>query len=109
MGLFNRRAHRDDSQEAASAPGRAIMVVRRNMTAAYYFFLEKFAKANSIELVQDRRLGDRREGSQPIPSERRNSERRGPLPATWEQGDFVLIRPADDVAQAAERKPDRIE
>lgn len=69
------------------------MIVRRGMSPDYYFYLQKFAMANNVELVQDRRVDDRRRWPLRVAAERRNNDRRAPLPTTWEKGDFVAIRP----------------
>lgn len=69
------------------------MIVRRGMSPDYYFYLQKFAMANNVELVQDRRVDDRRRWPLRVAAERRNNDRRAPPPTTWEKGDFVAIRP----------------
>jgi hypothetical protein len=74
-------------------PAREVLIVRRGMSPAYYFCLQKFAVANEVDLVQDRRLDTRRRSRRRVPEERRNDDRRAPPPSTWAQGDVVVIRP----------------
>ncbi len=66
-----------------------ILIVRRGLSDEYYTYLQKFAKTRELEIVVDRRRGERRRGPQPAPEERRREERRGPVPETWKLADFV--------------------
>src|SRR5947209_7666297 len=90
-----------------------VMIVRRTPDSACYFFLKTFAKANGLELIVDRRVGDRRQRREPRFGDRRASDRRGAPPQTWAEGDFIVIedRPQqrpDENAQLAtpEGQPD---
>jgi hypothetical protein len=76
-------------------PAREVLIVRRGMSDAYYFYLQKFAVANEVALVQDRRVDDRRHWLLNVPANRRNTDRRAPPPTTWAKGDVVVIRPQD--------------
>ena len=74
-------------------PAREVLIVRRGMSPAYYFCLEKFAVANNVDLVKDRRVDSRRRSPLRVAAERSNDDRRAPPPATWAKGDVVVIRP----------------
>ena len=74
---------------------REVLIVRRGMSPEYYFYLQKFAAANNVELIQDRRLDDRRHRALGIEEDRRSDDRRTPPPATWSRGDVIVIRPPD--------------
>ncbi len=69
-----------------------MMIVRRGLSERYYFFLELFAAARGLRVVQDRRCQDRRQASQRATEDRRRQERRGSLANTWQRADFVLAR-----------------
>ena len=79
--------------EPGAGPASETLIVRRGLSPAYYFYLQKFAVANNVELVQDRRVDDRRHWPLRVGAERRNNDRRSPAPATWATGDVVVIRP----------------
>jgi hypothetical protein len=68
------------------------LIVRRSLSPAYYFFLQTFAESSRIELIVDRRLTERRQIRHRRFGDRRRTERRGAIPATWSQGDFVVVR-----------------
>jgi len=67
------------------------IIVGRGLSSAYYFFIEIFAKQNSVNLLLDRRVAERRRLPRDIVAERRVTDRRGPMPTTWSQEDFVSI------------------
>ena len=52
------------------------LVVRRGLGLAYYFYLSVFARENNLNLLVDRRIGERRSGSKSSAVERRASDRR---------------------------------
>jgi hypothetical protein len=91
--LLDRLFRRWSRPDQRVSPAKEVMIVRRGMSSDYYSYLQQFAIANDVELVQDRRVDNRRRWLGHVPAERRNSDRRGPLPTTWEKGDFVAIRP----------------
>ena len=71
--------------------GADALIVRRGLSPDYYFFAEIFAEQNSLEVVLDRRVDDeRRRRSGEVSAERRCNDRRGALPATWDEGDIVV-------------------
>jgi len=88
IGRLFRRMKRTES-----SPTTGVMIVRRGMSSAYYFFLHAFARANRIELVRDRRTEDRRGQVQHVSGEQRKNDRRGPMSTTWDEGDFVVVTP----------------
>jgi hypothetical protein len=94
-----RRLRRIWSGTDPIGPAREVLIVRRAMSPAYYFCLQKFAVANDVDLVQDRRLDNRRRSPRRVPEERRNDDRRAPPPSTWAQGDVVVIRPQVSAAE----------
>jgi hypothetical protein len=57
------------------------LVVRRGLSSSYYFYLAVFAHENGIELIVDRRLGERRTQSSSLARERRGGDRRAERPA----------------------------
>ena len=79
---------------AVSAPGLTnVLIVRRALTPAHYFFLQAFAQSNGLRLMVDRRIHERRRETQHLFGDRRcGSDRRREAPATWHDGDFVVPR-----------------
>ena len=78
-----------------------VLIVRRALDAAYYFFIETFAKANSHEIVLDRRLDNRRRAPGHVFQERRGNDRRQPPPRSWDQGDFVVVPDSNKASVAS--------
>lgn len=68
------------------------LVVRRGLSPDFYFFLQIFAKQRGTYMVLDRRVGDRRRLPRDIGTERRRNDRRGAVPSTWSEGNFVCVR-----------------
>ena len=72
------------------------LIVRRALSPAYYFFLQTFADANRLTLVIDRRIEERRRARRRTFTERRQGDRRGSIPPSWTQGDFIVVRTAGE-------------
>lgn len=72
-----------------------ILILRRGLSDQYYAALRIFAETHGLEIVVDRRRGERRLGLQPVPGDRRRDGRRGPVPGTWELADFVACKRKD--------------
>lgn len=70
--LFNRRKPADEAES------HDLLVVRRGMSPAFYFFCTLFAKERGLVVVEDRRRKERRRRQRPTPAtERRQyAERR---------------------------------
>src|SRR5687768_4717234 len=58
------------------------LVLRRGLSEIYYFFLEIFAKQNDVDLIIDRRIGERRHMPREVPKDQRRSDRRKGPPMT---------------------------
>jgi len=71
------------------------MIVPRGMDPNYYTFLRITAEANGQQLLVDRRLRERRAALE-SGVERRESDRRGPMPRTWTEDGFVLTESQGD-------------
>jgi hypothetical protein len=70
-----------------------VLIVRRALTPAHYFFLRAFAQPNGLRVMVDRRIGERRRETQHLFGDRRcGIDRRQEAPATWHDGDFVVPR-----------------
>jgi hypothetical protein len=67
------------------------LVVRRGLSSSYYFYLSVFAQENAIELIVDRRLGDRRLRSSALARERRGGDRRADRPAPDPDADLLHV------------------
>jgi len=55
---------------------RHLFIVSRRDRALYEYLLTRFADDDRVEVILDRRYGDRRRNSRTIGSDRRRSERR---------------------------------
>jgi len=58
------------------------MVVARDAAELYASLKETFADSEGIEVILDRRFGERRGRSVPVPTDRRRGERRSRPPLT---------------------------
>ncbi len=67
------------------------LVVRRGLSSAYYFYLAIFAHENGMNLIVDRRLGERRIRSSSLDRERRGSNRRLERPAPDPDADLLCV------------------
>jgi hypothetical protein len=76
------------------------LIVRRSLSPAYYFFLQNFADANRITVTVDRRIEERRRHVRRTFGERRREERRGAVPLSWSEGDFIVVRGTASAAQS---------
>ena len=72
-----------------------MLIVRRGLSHSYMAFLRVFARHRGLEVTIDRRTGERRSREVTALPERRQAERRGPPPRTWDQADFIAIEPPD--------------
>lgn len=75
----------------SAAKNAGTLIVRRGFDAAYYYFLNFYARANGLTVVVDRRHQERRAAEPVTTHERRAGDRRRSPPETWEQGDCVVI------------------
>ena len=71
-----------------------LLVVRRGLSPAFYFFCQLFAKENQLVVVPDRRQKSRRRRQRPCPTtDRRQSyDRRGAGPIEVQRQDFWVVR-----------------
>ena len=56
--------------------GRELFVVARDRPDLYQYFRDTFAEVPTVQVIVDRRLGDRRRAAFPVTTERRQGERR---------------------------------
>jgi len=68
-----------------------LMIVRRGQIERYEF-LEKAFTDEPIQVIWDRRIGERRGQTQPTSMDRRQGERRRQLPTSWDVLDFVVAK-----------------
>jgi hypothetical protein len=67
------------------------MVVRRGHVETFDQLTQRFAMSGrNIEVIWDRRVGDRRHEHLEAADERRHRERRAPLPDTWDLVHFFV-------------------
>jgi hypothetical protein len=86
--IFRNRKRERESPD----PTRDLMIVRRGLSSAFYFFCHVFAKEHGLVVVPDRRLNDRRRRQRATPTiDRRAGDRRGE-PVKWPQEEFIIVR-----------------
>ena len=90
----------------AAPSGRVGIVVRRGATRRFETLKEK-TKEMPVEVMWDRRQGDRRTADDSVGSDRRQGDRRKKPPFTWEAADFAVVadEPAGDGESAKESPP----
>jgi len=75
-----------------------LMIVRTGLSPAFYFYCQVFATERRLQLVPDRRAGDRRHRQRPEASmDRRRSDRRT-TGGRWLKEDFVIVRTQSNAA-----------
>lgn len=77
------------------------MIVRRGCTQTFDRLQEMFADDAEIQVVWDRRSGDRRRGERRTRprgggQDRRQTDRRKPLPQSWLTLDFIVVKDASE-------------
>lgn len=73
-------------------PKPDLMIVRRGLSDAFYFFCHVFAKEHGLKVIPDRRVHDRRRRQRATPTiDRRHVDRRdGQM--KWPAEDFIIVR-----------------
>jgi hypothetical protein len=68
-----------------------VVIVRRGHFATFELLTRTFADDPSVQIMWDRRMGDRRQnGGRPLDSERRQSDRRRLPPKQWAQLNYMI-------------------
>jgi hypothetical protein len=70
-----------------------LLIIRRGLAPDYLLFLETTGRLNGINVIVDRRIGERRGPHVEITPERRVAQRRGPEPESWTRNGFISIPP----------------
>lgn len=77
--------------EELPKPNPDLMIVRRGLSDAFYFYCHVFAKEHGLKVVPDRRASDRRRRQRATPTiDRRQLDRRG-TPVNWPTEDFIIV------------------
>ena len=91
-GVFRHIFRKRERVELEPKPESDLMIVRRGLSDAFYFYCHVFAKERGLTIVPDRRLRDRRRRQRATPTvDRRNLDRRGE-PRRWPFEDFIIVR-----------------
>ena len=72
-----------------------MLIVRRGLSHTYLSFLQMYARNRGLELMVDRRTEERRCRQVDTLPDRRQGDRRGPPPPTWDQADFIALEPEE--------------
>jgi hypothetical protein len=98
----------------AKPPPQWLFIVRRDQEALYRHLSEAFARSTVVQVILDRRQGERRSEDVPVGVERRRGDRRWPSmnPAEqelWQVAGFRLVLRTQDVEvyQAWDESPER--
>jgi len=96
-----RRAVLDRRTESSPAKPRHLMVVARDAAELYASLKRTFAVSDGIDVILDRRFGERRQRAAPVPVDRRLGERRArpPLKSTEDNSRFRVHRPDTPASQ----------
>jgi hypothetical protein len=91
-GAFRHILTRGKRRTGSDTVARDLMIVRRGLSPAFYFFCRLFAKENGLTVVPDRREGDRRHRQRPTPTiDRRRFDRRLAENRLVKE-DFLIVR-----------------
>jgi hypothetical protein len=74
------------------SPRRYLVIVGRDKPDVYEELREHFLEGSSVEVIWDRRFGERRRRLVMKRRERRIRERRQRPPETWVSGGYLLVR-----------------
>jgi hypothetical protein len=78
---------------------RRIVIVRRGHFATFELLTRTFAGDLSVQIMWDRRMGERRSAARgPADSERRRSDRRREPPSQWGQLNYMIAGDHSSVA-----------
>lgn len=69
------------------------LIVRRDLDERYSDFLRAFARVRGLDLIVDRRQGERRQRVAPVDHDRRTGDRRDAPPDSWQNADFIIVEP----------------
>src|SRR5439155_22796326 len=72
---------------------RFLMIVRRGATERFHLLRDVFTD-QSVQILWDRRVDERRRRRRAVEADRRQRDRRGPLPSSWATLDFLVAGPA---------------
>jgi hypothetical protein len=83
----------------ATGEASAVIVVRTGAVDRFAALRAAFAP-EGIDVVWDRRAGDRRRGAagKAASADRRRRDRRGPVPASWALLDFLVVPASPELA-----------
>lgn len=85
-------------------PAPDLLVVRKGLSPAYYFFCKMFAQERGLTMVLDRRRESRRRRQRATPTiDRRAEDRRRPE-SSLDKDDFVVVKASEAVAAKVKSK-----
>ena len=91
-GVFRHIFRRRERAKREPKPKPDLMIVRRGLSDAFYFYCHVFAKEHNLAVVPDRRVHERRRRQRATPTiDRRAHDRRGD-PVKWPSEDFIIVR-----------------
>lgn len=81
-----------------NVPSSKLVIVRRGQFATFELLARTFAGDTAVQIIWDRRTGDRRAANAgPSDGERRRTDRRRTPPYQWRQLHYVMGGPDDTV------------
>jgi hypothetical protein len=80
------------SADPLPTPEPDLLIVRRGLSPAFYFFCDVFARERGLQLVPDRRAKERRRHQRATASIDRRQHDRRQLFSQWSKEDFIVVR-----------------
>ncbi len=68
-----------------------LLIVRRECEEKLVYLRKAFESRASVNVMPDRRVGERRAKREDVPVDRRRHERRSAPPPSWEIADYLLV------------------
>lgn len=84
-----------DDPRGARRPATTVMIVRRGRDERHELLTQQFG-ASGVEIIWDRRQGERRRRDDSVPENLRRADRRRPPPALWSTMDFLVSERTDE-------------
>ncbi|MBI3458447.1 MAG: hypothetical protein HY002_21960 [Candidatus Rokubacteria bacterium] len=93
--------------EPGPASARWLLIVQRDELALYRYLSLRFHDLGFVEVIRDRRQGDRRRSDTRVEADRRRADRRQPLAPKereqWSLFDYRLVRRMESLLAAEAR------
>lgn len=90
-GILRHLFRRKRPEQPLEKPNPDLMIVRRGLSDAFYFYCHVFAKEHGLKVIPDRRTHERRRWQRATPTiDRRQIDRRAGQ-TKWSADDFIIV------------------